>query len=89
MEPDKGRFGPVRLGTICDKCTIDSPCIVRRPVCCSSRQLWEVFFCVDCRQKGLINVSVRTNQLAVFSWDENSPIAQLALKMPPPDVDYN
>lgn len=82
MEGD-GKFGKVSLGSICDKCTLDSENISTTTVCCSARQLWEAFRCAECGVQGLVNISVHYKQLAIFHWDEKNPIVQIAMREPP------
>lgn len=80
----KPPFGKIPLGDkICSKCTLDSDCLVRHIVSCSERQLWEAFWCVDCKVKGLVNVSIQFNNLQIFQWDDSSPIAKMAMDQDP------
>ena len=71
-----GRFGEVSLGELCKKCTLSSPNIVVEPVCASIRQLWSVFWCLNCRVRGLINVSTYHPNLEIYRWNDKSPIVQ-------------
>ena len=71
-----GRFGDVKLGELCAKCTLSSPNIVTVPVCTSSRQLWSIFYCINCPVKGLINVSVYHPNLEIYRWNSKSPVVQ-------------
>lgn len=72
-----GRFGHVPLGEICERCFLDSPNIIVENVCCSKRQLWSIFWCVDCGEKGLVNVSIHHKVLEIYPWDEKAPAAKL------------
>lgn len=75
------RFERVPLGSICQKCFLDSPNIVVEPVCASNRQLWSVFWCVDCGAKGLVNVSVHHNRLEIYRWSGKVAATHLWLRM--------
>lgn len=72
----KSRFGCVPLGELCEKCNLDSPNIVVQSVCSSQRQLWSIFFCLDCGMRGLMNVSVNENILELYQWNSNAPAAK-------------
>jgi hypothetical protein len=75
-----GRFGSVPLGEMCESCTLDSPRIMIEPVCASKRQLWSVFWCIDCKVRGLINISVHHPLLEIYQWNEKSPVVQNWIK---------
>lgn len=75
MSPES-RFDNVKLGIICETCTLESRCLVREVVACSASQLWEVFWCVDCPARGFVNVSVQENRLTIYTFAESSPIAK-------------
>lgn len=80
----EGRFGRIPLVSIgCDLCHLESAHVKVSPVCCSTRQLWSAIFCNHCGVKGLLNVSVQFQHVAIFKWDENSPVAKMAAKRPP------
>ena len=74
-----GRFGNVQIPT-CESCTLDSPRIVVEPVCSSKRQLWCVFWCIDCKKRGTINVSVHNPILEIYRWNDKSPVVQLWMR---------
>lgn len=75
-----GRFGKVPLGELCERCTLDSPCIMIEPVCASKRQLWSVFWCIECKVRGLINISAHHPLLEIYRWSDSSPVVQNWIK---------
>lgn len=71
-----GRFGTIPLGKLCNRCTLQSPNIIVEPVCSSQRQLWSIFWCVDCGMKGMMNVSIASNVLELYTWNPKAPVAR-------------
>lgn len=63
------------LDGICDRCTLGSPNIFVEPICSSQRQLWSVFYCVECQVKGLVNVSIYHPIVNIYQWSDRAPAA--------------
>lgn len=80
MTRKPGRFGKVPMGSICGKCTLESPNIIVEPVCSSQRQLWSIVWCVECGVKAMLNVSVNENVLELYEWNSKAPVARLWIR---------